>query len=457
MKNREEFFMMRSKTILGTALTAALLAAGALAGVSPDEAAKLKSELTPFGAEKAGNKDGTIPAWEGGLTKPLVPSTGNLPADQFPGEKPILVIDQKNIAQYVDKVSEGQRALIAKYPDYHLSVYPSHRTFAAPQWVYDNDLKNAVNGQLVANGMSLKGVAGGTPFPIPKSGIELYWNHELRYHPPSIQYGRTKNFTGNSDGSVTMTVEATDNRQTNYYVPGMTPDQWNGDYTLGRLQMTGPAFKAGEMLLIRDSDNADTPRQAWQYLVGQRRVRRAPTVGYDTPDFVASGANYFDEVFGFWGAPDRYEWKLVGKKEMYIPYNENAFFNIPVAEAFVAHHPNVDKIRWELHRVWEVEMTLAPGKRHVVPKRRAYFDEDSYALIMLDGYDAEGKLWRTSHMMPMNVADKGYNFYNTTFIYNLQAGTYSVVETFNEGTFKDVERRPDSFFTGDALASEGVR
>ncbi|GGF43937.1 hypothetical protein GCM10011611_57920 [Aliidongia dinghuensis] len=446
-----------STAALGAALTATLLLAGAAeAGISPQEAAKLGHELTPFGAEKAGNKDGSIPAWDGGLTKALVPSTGPLPADQYPNEKPLFVIDQKNVAQYAGKLSEGQKALIAKYPDYHLTVYPSHRTFAAPQWVYDNDLKNAVNGQLGDNGQSVKGVYGGTPFPMPKSGIELYWNHTLRYVSPSNSY-RIQNFTGNSDGSVTMTVSAIDNHQSPYYEQDGSADKWDGEYAFGRLQNVGPAFKAGEMLVIRDSVDPSTPRQAWQYLVGQRRVRRAPTVGYDTPDFVASGANYFDEVFGFWGAPDRYDWKLIGKQEIYVPYNDNAFFQLPSAQALTAHFPNADKLRWELHRVWVVELSLASGKRHVVPKKRVYFDEDSYAALMTDGYDADGKLWRTAYMLPLNVADGGYDFIDTTIVHNLQAGTYSAIEVFNDGYYKNVAPRPDSFFTGDSLASEGVR
>ncbi|HEV2675640.1 MAG TPA: DUF1329 domain-containing protein [Aliidongia sp.] len=447
----------KTKTVAGTAIVLAMLLAGAAeAAADQEDAAKLGHELTPFGAEKAGNKDGTIPAWDGGLTHALIPGTGTLPADQYPNEKPLVVIDQKNVAQYADRLSEGQRALIAKYPDYHLAVYPSHRTFAAPQWVYDNDLKNAAAGQLADNGQSVKGVYGGTPFPIPKSGLELYWNHALRYVSPSNNY-KIANFTGNSDGSVTMTVSAIDNHQSPYYTPDGSAGAWTGEYALGRLQNVGPAFKAGEMLVIRDSIDAATPRQAWQYLVGQRRVRRAPTVGYDTPDFVASGANYFDEVFGFWGAPDRYDWNLVGKQEIYVPYNENAFFQTPADQALTAHHPNADKLRWELHRVWVVELSLANGKRHVVPKKRIYFDEDSYAALMTDGYDAEGKLWRTSYMLPLDVADAGYVYYDSTIVHNLQAGTYSAIEVFNDGYYKNVNPRPDSFFTGDALASEGVR
>ncbi len=429
----------------------------AKAGVTPDELAKLSNELTPFGAERAGNKEGTIPAWTGGLTKELVPTPAGapLPVDQFPNEKPILIIDQKNIAQYADKVSPGEQALIAKYPDYHLTVYPTHRTFAAPQWVYDNDLKNAANGQLIDDGQSVSGVFGGTPFPIPTNGLELYWNHTLRYFPVSNSY-RVDNWTGNSDGSLTMTVRAVDDRQYPYYYPDGTAATWNGIYLYNRLFDLAPAFKSGEELLVHDDIDPSSPRQAWQYLVGQRRVRRAPTVGYDTPDFESSGADYFDEVFGFWGAPDRYNWKLIGKKEMYVPYNENGYFQTPANVALIAHHLNADKVRWELHRVWVVEATLKPGQRHVQPRRTFYFDEDSYAILMADGYDASGKLWRTTHMMPLDVSYNGYTFWDATVIYNLQEDTYSAVEFFNNGWYKEVPRRPDSFFSSDALAAEGI-
>jgi hypothetical protein len=143
-----------------------------------------------------------------------------------------------------------------------------------------------------------------------------------------------------------------------YYYKDGSPEKWNGEYFLQRFSTIAPPFKAGESLVFRDSIDVKQSRQAWQYLVGQRRVRRAPTVAYDTPDFVASGANYFDEVQGFLGHVDRFEWKLIGKREMYVPYNDNALVTAKVDEAYGAHHLNPDKLRWELHRVWEVKPPL---------------------------------------------------------------------------------------------------
>jgi hypothetical protein len=443
--------------LLGAALGAVLATSSAKGAVSADEAAQLKTTLTPTGAERAGNKDGSIPAWDGGLTRPLVPTTGRFPADQFPGEKPLYVVNAQNYKQYADHLSEGEVALLMKYPEtFHLSIYPTHRTYVAPQSFYDGTFANATRAQVIDNGMSISGAYDGVPFPIPKSGIEIYWNHTLRSRPLSQAY-QVINYTGNADGSLTMTVQAIDNRQGPYFDPDGNLASWNGEYGYGRLQMVGPAFKAGEALVIRDGVNPNAPRQAWQYLVGQRRVRRAPTVAYDTPDFVASGANYFDEVFGFWGAPDRYEWKLVGKKEIYIPYNENGFFQVPIEQATAAHHLNPDRLRFELHRVWVVDATLAPGKRHVVPKRRFYFDEDSWSVALLDGYDADGKLWRTSQLLPIVIPEAQSVFHNSTVIYNLQAGTFSCVEFYNGGFYKDLPKRPDSFFTGDAVAADAVR
>jgi hypothetical protein len=209
--------------------------------------------------------------------------------------------------------------------------------------------------------------------------------------------------------------------------------------------------------VIRDSIDIGQSRQAWQYLVGQRRVRRAPTVAYDTPDFVSSGANYFDEVMGFMGGVDRYQWKLIGKREMYIPYNNNGLLGAKMSDVFVKHHLNPDKVRWELHRVWEVEASVAPGKRHAVPKRRYFVDEDSWIIALVDGYDAEGKLWRVSQVTPFVAPSIPAVVMLPSIIYNLQANSFGVVALLNEGYYRIKVRKPDTWFTGDALGAEGMR
>lgn len=444
--------------VAAATLTLGLAMSQAQAAVSAEQANALKGALTPMGAEQAGNSDGSIPAWTGGLTGEVAGAKfGDVPADPFPGEKPVLRITAQNAAQYADKLSEGTLALLNKYPDkFHLDVYPTHRSAAAPQWVYDNTFANASNCKLTQGGLSVEGCYGGIPFPIPQDGNELMWNFLLRVEAESIEHGYL-NVIGNSDGSRTLASRGVENWQYPYYYQDGSLDKWSGQYVKLRFLTNEPPFKAGESLVTHDSVDPQNPREAWQYLVGQRRVRRAPTVGYDTPDFVASGANYFDEVHGFIGHPDRYQWKLVGKKEMYIPYNLNKFHAEPRDEVYTESVLNADKVRWELHRVWEVEATVAPGKRHAVPKRRFFIDEDSWTVALADGYDAEGKLWRVTQALPFVVPSIPAVVVKPVVIYNLQANTYSVVQGLNGESYKVVPRKSENFFTGNAVASGSVR
>lgn len=451
---------MKTKFTALMAIAASALAAtlSAHAAVSAQEAEALKSTLTPLGAEKAGNKDGAIPAWTGGQTEALPGAKmGDIPTAIFPAEKPGLQIDAKNVSRYADKLSEGTQALLKKYPDtFRVDVYPTHRTAAAPQYVYDNTYKNATRCRTIEGGSSVENCFGGIPFPIPKDGSEVIWNFQLRVEAESIELG-FKNLVGTADGQRTLATRNDESFQYPYYYKDGSPESWSGEYFIQRFSTTAPPFKAGESLVIRDSINPKSYRQAWQYLVGQRRVRRAPTVAYDTPDFVASGANYFDEVQGFLGAVDRYDWKLIGKQEMYVPYNNNALVTAKVDDAYSKNHLNPDKMRWELHRVWVVEANVAAGKRHAVPKRRFYFDEDSWILLLMDGYDAEGKLWRTSQVTPFVVPALPGMLMKPVTVFNLQANTFSTVQGLNEEYYRLVKRKPETYFTGDAVAEEAVR
>lgn len=452
---------MIRQTILAAAFVASFgMTAHGLAAVTAEEAAQLKTTLTPLGGEKAGNKEGTIPAWDGGYTKVSAGfKSGDSRPDPFAGEKPILQISAKNVVQHADKLSEGIQALLKKYPEsFRLDVYPTHRTAAAPQWVYDNTFKNATRAKTANGGVSLENAHGGIPFPIPKDGAEVMWNHLLKWRGESIEIP-FRIWVGTADGKRVMAVEAKDDHQFPYYAKDTTLDK-EGDFFLLRQIQTGPPFKAGEQILLRDPLNLGTKdRQAWQYLSGQRRVRRAPTIAFDTPDFVASGMNYFDEVFMFLGSLERYQWKLVGKKEIYVPYNNNRFVLAKTDEVFSSHHLNPDKLRWELHRVWVVEATLAPGKRHVVPKKRFYVDEDSWSVLLVDGYDAEGKLWRAQHAVPFVAPDIPAVVSTTFTVFNLQAGTWLVNNLYNDQAtpYKVVPRRPETYFSPDALAGAGIR
>ena len=436
------------------------LASSSFAAVSPEEAAKLKTELTPMGAEKAANKDGTIPAWNGGYTKvPAGYKNGDPRADPFAAEKPLYSISAKNMDQYADKLSDGIKALMKKSDTYRIDVYPTHRTAALPAWAYDNTATNAVNCKTKDAGLSIEGCYGGIPFPIPKTGNELMWNHLLSWKGEASEM-LSEIWVVPADGKPTMASDIYYPGQYPYWFKDGSLATFNGDYWATMITTYGPPFKAGESFMFRDTVDMGTKgRQAWQYLVGQRRTRKAPTIGYDTPDSVTSGINYFDETFVFMGGLDRYDWKLVGKKEMYIPYNTNRTWLHDAAAVLGPKHMNPDTLRWELHRVWEVEATLASGKRHAIPKRRFYLDEDTYIATLSDSWDAQGQLWHTSFNLPMVMPDLPGTTFQAFVVHNLLNNSY-VYDNHPGGKkyhFRQVKPWPASFFTPDNLSAQGTR
>lgn len=446
-------------TLLAAAC-AALIPLAAGAAVTADEAARLKTTLTPLGAEKAGNKDGTIPAWDGGLTKaPAGYKNGDPRPDPFPNDKPVLKIDAKNMAQHADKLSAGVKALMSRNPEFRIDVYPTRRTGAAPQYVYDNTFKNATRAKLVDNGQGVEGAWGGTPFPIPKDAYEVILNHRFAWLGVNTTTP-LRVWVMTSDGKRSLASGGNQTFRRPYYDPEVSPDKFDGYYTLGKFAATEPGSKAGEAILAHDGMNAAAPRGLWQYLVGQRRVRKAPSVGYDTPDAVTSGIGLFDEAFNLFGPIDKHELKLVGKKELYIPYNNNRAALAKVEQLVTPKTLNPDLVRWELHRVWEVEATLAAGKRHVAAKRTYYIDEDTWQIILFDGWDAKGELWRTNYTLTLTAPDIpaviGNMFWGG---YDLQTGAYYLNMATNElpVQLKVLPTLQRSVFSPEELANESSR
>jgi hypothetical protein len=450
---------LRSALALAIAATLAapFFAHGA---VSADEAAKLKTTLTPLGAERAGNKDATVPAWDGGLTKALSGyKSGDARPDPFAAEKPLLSIDAKNMDLHAAKLSDGVKALMKKYPDFRIDVYPTHRSAAAPQWVYDNTFRNATRAKLVDNGHGTENAYGGTPFPIPKDGDEVFQNHRLAWTGTYVQ-APVRVWVVTADGKRSMASGGVQSFRKQYYDPEGSLEKFDGYYQLGKFAVTEPGSKAGEAILAHDNLNASNPRGLWQYLVGQRRVRKAPSVAYDTPDSVTSGIGLFDEAFMLFGPIDKHQLKLVGKRELYIPYNNNRAASAKVADLVTPKTLNPSLVRWELHRVWEVEATLAEGKRHVVPKRKYYIDEDSWQIVLFDGWDAKGELWRTNYTLVLLAPDIPAVIGNMLWGgYDLQTGAYYLNMASNElpVQYKPVAPIPRSFFSAEELANEGTR
>jgi len=386
-------------------LSLLLLTSAVQAAVSQDQAAQLGSSLTPLGAEKAGNADGSIPAWTGGLAK----NTGNKSPqgfldDPFASEQPLFTITAQNAEQYQDKLSPGQLAMLKRYPDtYRLPIYPSHRTVALPEFVYEAVRANAEHAQMIEGGNGLSDFQVAYPFPIPQNAQEVVWNHLTRYRGGSMKRNSVQ-VTPEKNGSfvpVKFKMEFAYRDQLKDYDP-TKPGNVLFYY---KEQITSPARLAGNVLLVHETLNqVREPRMAWLYNAGQRRVRRAPQVAYDGPYPASEGQRVGDNFDMYNGAQDRYEWKLIGKRELYIPYNSFKLDSptLKYADIVQAGHLNPDQTRYELHRVWEVQATLKPGERHIYAKRVLFIDEDSWQIVLADHYDARGTLWRVGegHLQP---------------------------------------------------------
>jgi hypothetical protein len=435
-------------------------AAGSVfAEVTASQAQKLRAELTPLGAERAGNAEGTIPAWEGGhTTVPPGYRSGQPRPDGFAAETPRLRISAANLAEHAGKLSEGSKALLARYPSYRLDVYPTHRTAAAPAWVYENTFRNATRVRPLHDGVSIEGAFGGIPFPIPRSGAEAIWNHLLAWKGQSASYQYVTYLV--AAGRPVLATGADLDLQFPYYDRREQLETYGGVFLMSRTTTTAPPFRAGEKVLTIDAvDQLKDGRKAWQYLVGQRRIRRAPTIAYDNPSFISSGFNFFDEIFLFNGAIDRYRWKLIGKQEMFVPYNTQRFHTVPVPALLGPDHPNPDHLRWELHRVWVVEATLAPDKRHVMPRRRFYLDEDSWLALLADGWDARGQLWHVSQALPFVVPELPAVVTAPYLVFDLVKRGYVASSLLNEGSrhYQTSEPKAAAHFSPAALAAEGIR
>ena len=440
------------------ALLAALLGmAAAHAAVTPEEAARLKTELTPFGAEKAGNKDGSIPAWTGGYSTPIPgDKPGGRRGDPFKDDKPLYSVTAKNVDQHAGKLSDGVKALLKKYPEsFRLDVYPTRRTAVAPQWVYDNTAKNALRAKL--DGHKLVGAYGGIPFPIPKSGLEAIWNHKLSWRGSAWEADFNQ-YQITANGQVVLTTDGRIRQRMPYYFDDGSVDSFEGVHWEVNLLNVGPPIRAGEMIVGRQHVDEEKS-QSYVYLTGQRRVRKLPNACCDTPTPATAGLMSFDELSVFSGRTDRFDWKLVGKKELLVPYNQNRFLQARDAEIIKGQHLNPDHVRWELHRVWVVEASLAAGQRHQAPKSIYYLDEDTWLAVLGDRWDANGQLWKTLWVFNYVMPDFPGTVQQTFGFYDLLSGQAYVANVLNDKSFhhRPSKRWPTETFTGDGLAAQGVR
>ena len=449
--------------MIRSSLAAALLFAGvAQASVTEQQAAELGKSLTPIGAEMAGNAAGTIPAWTGGLAKDAAP----LVKDSFMGnpyadDQPLFVITAANHEQYLDQLAPGQVAMFKRYPDsFRMPVYQSRRSVALPQEIYDAAAHNARNSRLVEGGNGVTGYQLAHAFPIPSSGVEVVWNHVTRYRGGSIQRVVVQ-ATPQTNGSFTLVRFIEEYVLPEYLTDFSSSTNENILYYF-KQQVTDPGRLAGNVLLVHETvDQVKTPRMAWIYNAGQRRVRRAPQVSYDGPGTAADGMRTSDNLDMFNGAPDRYDWKLVGKRELLIPYNsyQLASPELKYNDIVQAGHINPEHTRYELHRVWEVEATVKDGQRHIYAKRHVFIDEDSWQAAHIDHYDARDTLWRVAEAHALHRYNNQVASYAAETLYDLIAGRYLVMGLNNEerADYNYAYRTSANDFTPAALRQAGVR
>jgi uncharacterized protein DUF1329 len=453
------FFNTRNAAALLAASVA--IALPAAAELSASDLAKLGTTLTPMGAEKAGNAAGTIPAWDGGLTKVAPGYTpGGYYPDPFASDKPLFTVDQSNVDKYKDNLTPGQVAMIKKYADYKMVVYPTRRSASFPACHYAETKDCAAKAKLAAGGNGVVNCSGGIPFPIPKDGNEAIWNHELRYSGDTFaQNWAQAAVTRTGDYAVVKFEYEYDFSYGNCSKPAA---QREPNKKLNYLQsVTAPARLAGQILLVHETVNqANEPRSAWTYNPGQRRVRLAPNVAYDNPGTAADGLRTNDDFGMYNGATDRYEWKLVGKKEIYVPYNSYKLSDpkLKYADVLKPGHLNQDLSRYELHRVWVVDSTLKQGTSHIYARRTFYIDEDSWAVLLIDKYDGRGDLWRMAELHNENWYNVPMFFGTLEVHHDLQSGRYIAMGLRNEEKviYQPIKRTPGDY-TPANLRGTGVR
>lgn len=437
-------------------LTACALvtSAPALAKVSAEEAAQLGTTLTPIGAEKKGNAAGTIPAWEGGLPRHEL-GRGENP---FAEDKPLYTITAANLQQYESLLTPGYQALFRTFPQYKMHVYPSRRSAAYPAWFYEATKKNATTVELTNNGYGFCCTAQGYPFPIPKNGTEVMWNHIMRYNTRGYR-GYVNHAAVQAHGAHVIERDYVELSFV-YNNPKTRVAELGNRLLFAMTKTLSPPSKSGEAHLLHvPIDRKKEPTGVWVYNRGQARVRRISEVGYDHPLF--DGLITHDQVDMFNGPLDRYTIRLLGKKELLVPYNSYALYSsrIKYKDIIQPGHINQDLARYELHRVWMIEARTRPGITHRYKRRTFYLDEDSWLVLLQDMYDEREQFWRTAEAHAITFPNLPVVVNGVQVHYDLQSRRYVILNMRNEEKSEidyDWEQEP-SYFTPLQLAKFALK
>ncbi|MDP5031097.1 MAG: DUF1329 domain-containing protein [Paraglaciecola sp.] len=455
--------MFKKLILISSVISLSLGSSMVNAKVAEAEANKLGSELTPLGGIQAGNADGSIPAWTGGITTPPAGyKPGDFHPDPFKDDKVLFEITAQNYKQYAEFLSDGQQKMFETYPDtFKMPVYPTQRSASSPQFVYDETKKNALMAELIQGGNGVKNAAIGIPFPIPQSGIEAIWNHILRYRGETVRrFGGQAAPTASGDFNV---IGFDDLLLQKYSAKDATREKLLEENVISKFmqEVTSPARLAGTVLLVHETmDQVREPRKAWTYNTGQRKVLAAPNIAYDAPGTAADGLRTTDDFDMFNGAPDRYNWELKGRKEMYVAYNNYKLHSdkVKYEDILQPGHINPELTRFEKHRVWVVEANLKPEYRHVYQKRVFYIDEDSWQVQVSDMYDNRNELYRVAVAHGVNYYEVPTQWSTLDVYYDLNSRRYLALGLDNEERMYEFDvKLDDGDFTPQALRRKGKR
>ena len=414
----------------------------AQAKVPPEQMARLDKDLTPLGSERGGNKDGSIPAWTGGLSSPpedIGYEKGKHLPDPFAGDKPLFRVTGANATDYDQFITRGQKALLERHDSYFLDVYPTRRSCALPDYVYKAARNNALVGELVSDGNGVAEAIMASPFPIPNNGLEIVWNHTLRYRGYKLQRQFTAIPVNQSGDYYKITVH--DDAILRWSDPQKrSAEELDNISIYYLLQTKAPARSAGYVVLVQESLNMSIEaRRAWTYSPGTRRVRRAPTIAYDNPGTNSDGITTSDSFGGFNGAPDRFNWTVRGRSEKFIAYNNYRRVLAPYDALVGKKHVNQELMRYEKHRVWEVEGNLKDNYRHVYSRRVFYIDEDTKGIVATEIYDGRGDLWRVQELGGGVQYELPLCGGSGDTVYDLMVGRYLMLGLINEENPIDFE------------------
>lgn len=447
---------MKKITLISIAVGLAF-ATGAQAKVDGQQIEKLSNELTPFGAVRGANADGSIPEWTGGITTPPAGfEPGMHHPDPYPQDKVQYTITAANMDQYKTFLTPGQIKLFETYPDtFKMNVYQTRRSASYPQHVYDETLKNAARSELIQDGNGITQAAVGIPFPIPQTGLEAIWNHILRYRGEALtrEGGQV---TPTASGDFTY-IGFDEQLMIPYGVKGASPEELEKTNILFKFKqkVTEPSKLVGTALLVHETmDQIKTERQAWIYNKGIRRAQKAPTVAYDAPGTASDGLRTTDDFDMFNGAPNRYNWTLKGKQELMIPYNDYRLHSdqVKYEDIIQAGHINPDLVRYEKHRVWVVEANLKDNMRHIYKKRVFFIDEDSWQIAVTDIYDDRDQLYRVGMAHGINYYEVPTQWSTLDVFHDLQSKRYIAIGLDNENKMYDFSAKlRDVQFTSRAL------